>query len=230
MSLIEHPAEGEGTLISFYSQMASELNDGGREVLNHIAQALIERGWLPSVEALIDQLSEIRKEEQTREIFNDLVNRRLITLDESGEKVLTFLGSISTQTTPHHARLDSGSDLYFLGGLELLAAGPLFGLKVEATTVCAQTGEAISLTIEDDAIAAASPIGLAGFQASWDGKGALEEVYRNSGLFVNDEALDAWVSEHADTDGLPLSGDLLLFIGMGMALETGNARYQMIGL
>jgi hypothetical protein len=230
MSLIEHPAEGEGTLISFYSTMAQEVGTGGREVLNHIAQALLERGWLPTVDALIEQLSEIRKEEQTRAILDDLIHRRLVTLDDSGTKVCTFLGSISVDKTPHHARLDSGTDLYFLGAIELLAAGPLFGVKIDATTVCAQTGKPITLSLEDDVISAASPSGLAGFQASWDGKASLETVYEHSNLFVDDEALDAWVSEHEAVDGLPLSGDLLLFIGMGMAQETGNARYKMIGL
>ena len=230
MSLIEHPAEGEGTLISFYGKMASEIGGGGREILNHIAQALIERGWLPAVDALVEQLSEIRKEEQTRALLDDLIHRRMVTLDESGTRVVTFLGSIATQKTPHLVRLESGSELYFLGGLELLSAGPLLGMKLEATTQCAGTGEPIHLTIEDEVISHASPSGIAGFQASWDGKSSLESVYACSHLLVSDEALDAWVSENPAVDGLPLAGDLLLFVGMGMALETGNSRYKMIGL
>jgi hypothetical protein len=162
--------------------------------------------------------------------LDDLVHKRLLSFDESGEKIVTFLGSISTVRTPHQAKLDSGSDLFFLGGMELLAAAPLFGMKVKATTQCPQTGDVIELVLENEGITHASPTGIAGFQATWDGEAPLADVYSQSNLFSSDEALDAWTSEHADVDGLPMAADLLLFIGMGMAVETGNARYKLIGM
>lgn len=230
MSLVEHPAEGDGTLISFFATMADEVGDGGREMLNHIAQALMERGWLPGVDALIEQLSEVRKESQTRAFLDDLVRRRLITLDETATKVVTFLGSVSVTRTPHKVRFEEGSEIYFLGGLDLLVAGPLFGSTVVATTCCPHSGEEIQLELSPDAISRTSPHGIAGFQVAWDGKSDLGEVFRQSHLFIDDAALDAWTAAHPDVEGLPLSADLLLFVGMGMAAESGNARYKLIGM
>lgn len=230
MGLIEQPSEGEGTLIAFYQRMAEEIGDVGKEVLNHVAQALLERGWVPSVSALIEQLSEVRAEDQIRETIKDLSHRRLLGIDEEKNKVTSFLGSVSTSRTDHHIRLESGIDLYMLGGMELLVAGPMLGSNLTATTRCAQSGQTITLTIADDTIQDTEPSGIAGFQLNWDGKSDLTQVYTDSPLFFDDANLDAWLSAHPELDGLPMSGDLLLFVGMGMATESGNARYSLIGL
>ena len=61
MSLVEETPQGEGTLIAFYQRMAAEIDDAGREALNHIAQALLERGWVPSGSAIREQLAEIQR-------------------------------------------------------------------------------------------------------------------------------------------------------------------------
>ena len=230
MSLVEETPQGEGTLIAFYQRMAAEIDDAGREALNHIAQALLERGWVPSGSAIREQLAEIRSEEQVQNTLDDLCTRRLLEIDPETDKVMSFLGSVSLTRTDHHVRLESGIDLYMRGGMELLAAAPMLGASLTATTKCAQSGQSIVLTLSDDTITDTEPAGIAGFQMSWDGKGPLDAVYTNSPLFYDDANLDAWLSAHPELEGLPMSGDLLLFVGMGMSVESGNARFKLIGL
>jgi len=230
MTYEEQPASGEGTLIAFFERMAEEIDDLGREILNHIAQALLERGWVPTLDATVEQLAEIRSKEAVQAGVAELERRRLLTLNESRDRIATILGSVSLERTAHMVSFDSGIDMYMVGGMELLASAPLFGMPVKARTVCPVTSKTIALEIGDDGIREAEPAGIAGFQCSWDGQSDLGDVFRQSHLFFDDDSLDKWVSEHSDIDGLPLSGDLLLFVGMGMTQESANARYRLIGL
>ena len=230
MSLATIDPRGESTLIDFYSQQSTELDRVARNVLNFLARSLMERGWLPSVDNMIEQLSDEYPAQLLPDVLADLKRRRLLKTDFGGKRVTDFLGGISLTQTPHRAEIDPGSGnfLYTYGGLELLAIGPIFGKPVECMTKCGHTGKSITLTVRDEQIVDASPVGIAGFASNWDGKGPIASVAKNSPLFADDQALEAWTSENAHLDGLPLSADLLLFVGMGMMQASGDARHKCI--
>ena len=211
--------------------MAGELSDDSRLVLNHLMRGLAERGWLPSVADLVKGL-DARGEcvDAARAAIVDLTHRRLVDLSEDGTRFTGIMGSISVARTPHRGHLESSVDVYTVGGFDLLSLNAILARAVDAKTMCGECEASISLRMEDEAVTAISPNGVAGFQASWDGTAPLAEVSKSSPLFCSDVCLNAWVDAHQSVDGLPVAGDLLLHIGAMMAVESGNARFAMFGL
>lgn len=228
IELLNTESKGESTIIAFYKEMAEALDPVGRTMLNHLARSLMERGWLPSVANFLEQLAEDYPAQLLPDVLADMQRRRLLGLDAEGKRIESFLGTLSLRRTPHRGEVGTGNFLFVHGGLELLALGPIFGKTVDCSTTCAQTGVPITLRVEDEQIVSAEPVGVAGFAANWDGKAPLSTVAANSPLFANDAALAAWQAAHPDVEGLPLSGDLLLFVGMGMMRESGDARHKCI--
>jgi hypothetical protein len=223
--------KGEGTLLAFYQRMARELDEASRDILNHLVRSLIERGWLPSVQHLLEQMADHgTNPDKAKRALGNLGLRRLLQVDPQGQRITGLLTTLSMARTEHRGHLKSGVDVYTHGGVDLLALGPMLATQVECFTRCGQCRADLKLRVEGEQIAGASPSGIAGFQANWDGHSPIHSaVTEQSPLFCSDTCLETWTSTHAAVDGLPLSGDLLLFVGMGMAQETGHARFQMFG-
>ena len=226
-NLITVEDQGEQTLIGFYNKLAAEMDEVSRTVLNHLARSLIERGWLAGVDNIVEQVDEFDAA-RVKAAMGDLVHRRLLTLDASGQRITGMLGSISVARTKHRAHLESGVDVFTYGGLELLTVNPMFGKPAQLFTKCPVTGEDITLRVDGEQITDAEPTGIAGYAANWDGKSPLKDVAASSPLFASDAALAEWQAKNPSISGMPLAADLLLFVGMGMAQETGDARHKMI--
>lgn len=224
------PAQGEMTLIQFYKRAADEIGGDAKEVLNFLVRGLIERGWLPAVDGLVTQLSDEFSEARIRSGLATLERYRLVTRDLSGKRFTSILGSVSVQRTAHRAHLEGGVDVFVTGGMELLAVNPALTKGVDGFTTCGQCGAEVHVTVSGEAVTETKPAGIAGFQANWDGQSELAEVYERSPLFCSDGCLEAWTAAHPDVDGLPMSGDLLLFVGMGMQQESGSARFRALDL
>lgn len=228
-TLITVPAAGEMTIISFYRQMGSQLSEASRHLLNLVARSLVERGWIQSLDAIVEQLVEHGDDgDSVRAAIADLAHRRLLTLDATNARVTGLLGSVSVARTACRAHLSNGVDIFALGGMDLLSMNTLFARSVHSFCQCGQCSADISLTMEDEAVTSVSPSGVAGFQASWDGEGPLAAVSANSPLLCSDACLSDWQDAHPDVDGLPISADLLLHVGTMMANESGGARFEMV--
>jgi hypothetical protein len=226
--LITFPAQGETTLVAFYAKMAADTDDAARTAMNFLVRSLIERGWLGGYDNTVSQLADEVPEHLVQFAVADLVHRRLLALDAAGQRFTSLLGSISLARTDHRGHLSSGVDVFTFGGMDLLALNPMLAKGVTATTKCGSCGAAIKLLVDDEQITDTEPNGIAGFQAAWDGVAPLEEVSANSPLFCSDACLEAFEAAHPALDGLPMSADLLLFVGMAMAHETGNARFKIL--
>ena len=224
------PAQGEMTLIQFYQRAAQEIGSDAKEVLNFLVRGLIDRGWLPTVAGLVSQLSDELSEARVRSGLTTLERYRLVTRDLAGARFADILGSVSVGRTPHRAHLEGGVDIFVAGGLELLAVNPALTKGVDGFTTCGQCGADVHVVVAGEAVTETKPAGIAAFQASWDGQSELREVYERSPLFCSDACLEAWTAAHPDVDGLPMSGDLLLFVGMGMQQESGTARFRCLDL
>jgi len=222
---------GEMTLIAFFQRMGTELQPNSRLVLNHLMRALVDRGWLPSVDALVSGLAERGESpEDATEAVADLVYRRLVETDPAGRRITSLLGAISLERTGHRGHLSNSVDIFTRGGVDLLSLNALLVHDVDATTGCGHCEAPVSLRMEGEAIVALSPHGAAGFQASWDGTSELAEVSSASPLFCSDACLNLWAEAHPEVDGLALPADLLLHIGCMMAAQSGNARFQLFGI
>lgn len=220
------PAAGEVTIISFWKGQAGELGSDARHVLNFLARALIERGWLPSLGGLMSQLEDDLPTERLAGAFRELRRRRLIRAADG--RLTSLLGGLTMKPTPHRAHLATGVDVHTCGGMELLCVEPMLAKPVDAFTACGACGAELHVRIEDEQIVATNRAGFAGFQANWDGVSPLDEVAERSPLFCGDGCLGAWTSALPDIEGLPVVADLMLFVGMQMAKESGLARFEMI--
>ena len=225
--LDEVPA-GELTVINFFRRMASEMDPVTRETLNYMARSLIERGWLVPVEQLVEQLSEDTAEGRVRAAIDELRRCRLVEMDPKNQRFTGFLGIESVARTPHRGHLQTGVNIFTHGGMDLLALNPTLLKPVDAFTMCGQCDAEITVHISDESIQSATPTGVAGFQANWDGHEPLRRVARRSPLFCSDQCLEAWTEAHSDIDGLPLSADLLLHVGMALCADSGSARFELI--
>lgn len=223
------PAQGEQTQVAFYQQMASDLGDAHRELLDEVRRALSERGWVQPIDQIVDKLADHVDRAALSAAVDDLVHRRLITLDRPSNTVTGAFGCLSTARTDHRAHLATGVDVFTYGGFDLLSLRDTLGKDLDAFTVCPQTGEALELTIAGDQIVASSVNGIAGFLATWDGQRPLADLARDSPLFASDDALEAWQAARPDLDGMALPADLLLWVGMSGAQALGAARFKLFG-
>lgn len=223
------PAQGEKTQVTFYTQMASELTDAHREVLDELRRALSERGWVQPIGQLLDKLAEHGDRAALSAALDDLAHRRLVNLDRGAGTVTGAFGCLATARTDHRAHLATGVDVFTFGGFDLLSLRDTLGKDLDAFTVCPETGQAIELTLAGGEIVASNLSGIAGFFATWDGRRPLADVARDSPLFASDEALEAWQAARPDLDGMALPADLLLWVGLSGAQALGAARSKLFG-
>lgn len=226
---IEFAAKGEGSLVAFCEQMAAEIGEAQHELLNELARALTERGWVQPVDQLVKKLAELSGDEKVQGALAELERRRLVLLNREENRFVGMLGCISVARTGHRAHLSSGIDVFTFGGFDQLTLNHTLLKDLDVFTTCANSGQDIHLKIAGDQIVDSNISGIAGFVATWDGKQALEEVAANSNLFASDADLEAWQEKHPDIDGMGLPADLFLWVGMSAAQELGGARFKLIG-
>jgi len=231
VSLMTFPAAGDRTLARFFEAQGRELRESHHEVLNEIARAMTERGWVLPIDRLLERLVEQSHlaEDKLRAAIHDLMHRHLLTLDPSGARVTGFLGCYSLDHTPHRAHLDNGIDVFVHGGLELLTVNSTLLRSVDVFSICPMTHTRLHLRIEREQIVRTDPSGISGFMAEWDGVEPLAAVAARSPLFAGDEAAARWHALNPGVRGTELSGDLLLWIGMEAARELGSLRFRLIG-
>lgn len=230
-ALFSVPAAGDKTLANFYAEVGKGLKDVHHEVLNEIARAVTERGWIQPIDAVAAKLADQGgfAVDKVKAAVAELTTRRLLTLDGSGQNVTSLLGSIVVAPTPHRAHLETGVDVYTNGGMELLAVSSTLLKSCDVFTKCPITGQEIRLRIDKEQIVDTNIAGISGYVAEWDGTSSLAELAANSPLLASDEALENWEKNHAKVKGLALPGDLLLWVGMQAAQQIGALRFKLIG-
>lgn len=225
------PSNGDKTLANFYEQVGKDLKDVHHELLNEIARAITERGWIQPVDAVVARVADQGgfSVDKVKGAIVDLSHRRLLTIDETGQKFVGFLGSISFVPTPHRAHLESGVDVYTYGGMELLAVNSTLLKPVDCFTKCPISGKEIRLRVDKETIVDTNIGGISGFLAEWDGQTPLASQAANSPLFASDEEMETWGKQNPSVKGTELPGDLLLWVGMQAAQRLGALRFKLIG-
>jgi len=230
-ALITFAPAGDKTLAQFLGAQAKELKDVHHELLNEIARAIAERGWIQPIDAVVNKLVEQDgiNRDKLKGAIADLVHRRLLVLDETQTRFAGFLGSISFTPTAYRAHLDNGIDVYTYGGMELLAVNSTLLKRVDVFTRCPITNAELELTIVKEQIVDTNIAGISGFMAEWDGSESLFDVAARSPLFADDAAMEKWVAQNPSIKGTELPGDLLLWVGMEAAKQLGGLRFKLIG-
>lgn len=227
-SLIRVPQRGDNTLAYYLGELSDVFEEEHRELLNEIARACTERGWVQPVAAMIDKLVDAGSDRyRLTSALDDLIYRRLVDVD--GERFTGFLGGIALFPTQHRAQLPSGIAMYAHGGMELLTFESTLLKPVTVQSRCPVTELPLKLVIANEEIIDASPRGIAGFVCDWDGQERLAEVAARSPLFVDNRALDYWISKRPELRGTELPAELLLWMGMEAAKRIGHLRFKLIG-
>ena len=229
-SLITVPSQGALTIIRFFEQMAKELKEVHYEILNELARAITERGWILPIDAVVQRIAEnssVSADKVTAGIA-ELARRRLVDLDETGQRFSGFLGGISFQPTPHRAHLETGVDVYTHGAMELLTVSATLLKRVDAFTRCPVTNKDIQLAIANDQITSSNLEGVAGYLAEWDGAAPLALVAANSPLLASDEALESWETKRPGARGMAFPS-FLMPVAMQEAAKLGSLRFMLIG-
>lgn len=229
--LITFPAAGDKTLLQFYEAQARELKDAHHEVLNELARALGERGWVQPIDAVVERIVDqwhLSKDKIVLAI-DDLIHRRLLAVDGTHTRFTGFLGNICFEHTPHRAHLANGIDVFVHGGMELLTINSTLLKPVDVFTICPITRQEIRLHIDKEQITSANVNGVSGFLADWDGVEPLSTVAARSPLFADDAAASQWLALNPGVRGTEIPGDLFLWVGMEAARQLGALRFKLIG-
>jgi len=229
--LITFPPAGDKTLVQFLNAQGAALEDTHHELLNEIARAISERGWVQPVAAIVDKVVDMGGVNRDKVVtaLGDLVRRRLLLLDETQTRFAGFLGSISFATTAYRAHLDNGIDVFTYGGMELLAINSTLLRPVKVFARCPVTKKDLELTIANEEVVDTNIAGISGFMAEWNGSESLFAVAARSPLFADDAAMEWWVRQNPNIKGTELPGDLLLWVGMEAAKRLGALRFKLIG-
>jgi len=229
--LFSVPPAGDKTFASFYAEVGRSLKDVHHELLNELARAITERGWIQPVDAIVARLEDSGgfSKDKVRAAIAELQNKRLLTLDDTSARFTGFLGAISFVPTPHRAHLATGVDVYTHGGMELLTVNSTLLKAVDVFTKCPVSGKEIRLRVDKEQIVDSNIAGISGFVAEWDGSAPLEQVAADSPLFASDDDLEQWEKANPHVRGLALPGDLLLWVGMQAAQQLGALRFKLIG-
>ena len=225
--LVVEPDKGDGTLLAFYKRAGGELSERALDALNDLVRGLADRGWMSPVDVWIaQQVDEGENEEKLRAALQELQRWRMLEITDG--TFTGLLGSLSVPRTAHRASLSEDVEVFCRGGVELLTLPAMLARDASVSTSCACCGASITVELTPEGIASSEPDSVAGYQAAWNGQDPLDDVYGRSPLFCSDACLERWESEQSGLEGLPLGADLMAFLGAPMALELGEARFQII--
>lgn len=229
--LLTFPSAGDKTLVNYLAAQGAELQDAHHELLNEIARAITERGWIQPIAAIVEKVVDHSGLSRAKVItaLVDLVRRRLVHLNEAQTHFAGFLGSISFAPTAYRAHLDNGIDVHTYGGMELLAINSTLLRPVDVFARCPVTKKDLKLTIVNEEVVDTNIGGISGFMSEWNGSESLFAVAARSPLFADDAAMEWWVKQNPNIKGTELPGDLLLWVGMEAAKRLGALRFKLIG-
>lgn len=223
-------------LIAWYTWVAAELNEDQRTLLSYAVSRLVNRGWLSPLPKLMGAAAESLgiSKERLDAALSVLQGHGLIAAD--GDRITSLAGVISTSKT---------SITYFLGedhATPVSLVGPLAALGIahglnrggEVVARCAggpkdgdDKAPRVTLICDESGIHSRDPESVALFLPSWDGTDGPAAGVAGGGLFLDDDALAAWQTEHDDPDGMPVTSMIFPMATTDLGAKLGKALESM---
>lgn len=207
----------------YWRRTATTLTDPSRRLLSYLVSALLSRGWLGSVENLLDAAADNLHEPrgQLAAEFESLLALDLISV-EAG-KITQLAGLLSTKPTGITFKFDQQTEVHLLGPLAALAVSHALQKAGVVRAKCGDDAtQKIELTCDVTGIASRSPETVALFLPAWDGEGPPAQAARGGGLFRSDEALDAWQQAQGNPQGMPIASMLFPMAAVELGADLGS--------
>lgn len=207
----------------YWRRTATTLTDPSRRLLSYLVSSLLSRGWLGSVENLLDAAADNLHEPraQVAAEFESLTALDLISV-EAG-KITQLAGLLSTKPTGITFKFDQQTEVHLLGPLAALAVSHALQKAGVIRAKCGDDpAQRIELTCDVTGIASRSPETVALFLPAWDGEGPPAQAARGGGLFRSDEALDAWQQREGSPQGMPIASMLFPMASVDLGADLGS--------
>ncbi|MCB9739423.1 MAG: hypothetical protein H6747_09150 [Deltaproteobacteria bacterium] len=215
--------------VAWLLQAAREAPEPGRILLSQAASSLVTRGWLPSLDSLIDLAAE-HGGVAAAEIHASvpaLAGLGLIVVDDG--KVLEFAGTFTTRAGTLRYEIAEGGNVHLIGPIAALAVPRGLGRPGRIVGVCAGGGgDAFRLDCDETGIHTRSPETVAMFLPRWDGAMAPGAAISAGALFADDDALSDWQEQSGDPDGMPLASFMFPMATNDLGPQLGAALESLL--
>lgn len=207
----------------YWRRTVGTLGDPARRLLSYLVSSLMSRGWLASVDKLLDTAADNlhEKRDQVAAEFETLLALDLVSV-EAG-KVTQLAGLLSTKPTGLIFKYDQQHEVHLLGPLAALAVSHALQKAGEVRAVCQDDpAQRIVLTCDTAGIATRAPETVTLFLPAWDGDLPPAQVARGGGLFRSDEALDLWQQRNGNPAGMPIASMLFPMAAVDLGADLGS--------
>ncbi len=202
-------------------RVAAAASPAARGLLSTATSGLLGRGWLPSLDSLLETTS------HTLDIAPDLLRAELPCLRASGlleiseNRVMSIGCLFSTRKTGLTLTLDHKHAVDLLGPLAALAAPIALAHAGAIRGHCAQAPDVqLRLMADEEGIHSREPDGVALFLPAWQPGQKPTEVMAAGVFLADDAALADWQAQHGEPAGMPV-------LSMFFALAAGDLGGQL---
>ncbi len=203
-------------LLDHLCRVAAAASPAARGLISTATSGLLGRGWLPSVDSLIETTS------HSLDIAPADLRAELPWLQETGlleiadNRVLSLGCLFATRKTGLTLALDEKHAVDLLGPLAALAAPIALQHAGEIRGRCAQSPDiAFQLLADEEGVHSRDPASVALFLPAWQPGQRPTQVMAAGVFLADDDALSDWQSRHGEPQGMPV-------LGMFFAMAAGD--------
>ena len=223
-------------LISWYTWVASQLDEDQRTLLSFAVSSLVNRGWLSPLTKLAETAVESLGLSEERVMTALMVLEDHGLLETEDDRIVSLAAVISTTKTDvtYFLGEDHATPISLVGPIAALGIARALNRGGELVAKCSGTqgdeekaSDRVTLLCDESGIHSRKPESVALFLPSWDGTTSPASAVARGGLFVDDDALPQWQTEHDDPDGMPLTSMFFPMAATDLGDKLGKALESM---
>ncbi len=205
---------------------ASQATPAGRLLLSKAAASLVNRGWISSTDAVVEQVA--AHADLTVECLRDEVEQltRSGLLSVVDGKIVDIAACLSARPTLWRFHSDGHAAVHLVGPLAALGVARGLGRPGTVRGRCSGGGDgatAVELHCDSQGVHSRAPETLAMFLPAWPGATDPSEAIAAGRIFADDDALSRWQAEAAEPPGLPLPSYVFPFAATDLGDRLGAA-------
>lgn len=211
-------------IAAYWQSVAQATTDPQRRLLSYMVAALLARGWMLTVDRVVESAAETLGEEpaQVQAELDALVALDLVTLD--GNKILALAGLLTTRPGALVFKYDAQHEVGLVGPLAALAVGRALQKTGTVRATCGDDkASKLSLDVDKDGVANRDPDCVCMFLPAWNGEASPTAATAGGVLLRDDDALGRWQEGAGDPDGMPLTSLFFPMAAADLAGQVGAA-------
>ncbi len=211
-------------LLEHLCRVAANASPAARGLVSTATSGLLGRGWLPSVDSLIETTA------HTLDIAPHDLRAELPWLQQSGlletaENRVISLGCLfATRKTDLTLVLDDKHEVSLLGPLAALAAPIALQHAGVIRGRCALNASvSLRLSADEEGVHTRDPEGVALFLPAWLAVGTPTSAMAAGVFFADDDALADWQTQNGDPAGMPIVSMFFAMAASDLGGKLGQA-------